>query len=110
MKKSMKNIALASIAGLMFLPLAAQAACYKNGPIVRVTQYDDAYTTTGCYIYMRTSALSNIFFYARSNDDNTCTNAVIATTSGVDAGLSADAATCPTSGYMGVVRYLNINP
>ena len=112
--KMVRNVALTSIAGLMLLPMAAQAVCTINGPIVRVLQYDDSYTSSGCYLYMRPGGpLASVYYYARSNDDNTCTNAAIAVTSAVDTTVSGDAATCPTTGtgrYIGVVRYMLINP
>jgi hypothetical protein len=112
--KMVKSVALTSIAGLMLLPMVAQASCYINGPIARVTQYDDSYTSTGCYVYMRSGGpLSSVYYYARSNDDDTCSNAVVAATSGIDTAISGNASACPTTGtgrYMGVVNYLLINP
>jgi hypothetical protein len=111
-KTSLKGAIFALAASFVLLPIAAQASCYVNGPIVRVTQYDDSYTTTGCYIYMRNSALSSYYYYTRSNDDDTCSNAVVAATTGVDTYISGNASSCPTSGtgrYMGIVNYLIIN-
>lgn len=112
--KKVVNILLVLILGAVIFPVAAQASCTINGPIVRVIQYDDAYTSTGCYIYMRSGGpLTSYYHYSRSNDDNTCTNATIAATSGIDTTVSGAATSCPTTGtgrYMGTVRYMVINP
>jgi hypothetical protein len=112
-KSPLKSAILALTAGILLLPMAAQATCTVNGPVVRVTTYDDSYTSTGCYIYMRTGALSSYYYYAYSYDDNMCTNAVIAATTGVDAYAQGNASSCPSSGGsrgMGQLRYLIINP
>jgi expansin (peptidoglycan-binding protein) len=112
--KKVINILLVLFLGVLFFPVTAQASCSVNGPVVRVWAYDDSYTSTGCYIYMRSGGpLSSVYYYARSNDDNTCTNAAIAATSGVDTQMAGSSTACPTSGtgrYMGVVQYLAINP
>lgn len=111
--KRVANTLLASLFGLVLLPAAAQASCYINGPVVRVTQYDDSYSSYGCYIYMRSTATSSYYYYARSNDDNVCNTAATAATSGVDVGISGNASACPTTGTgrsMGVTNYIIINP
>lgn len=105
--------AAAVLFGGLILPVAAQASCYITGPIVRVTNYADAYSSTGCYIYMRNSALSSYYYYARSTDDDICSIATTAATTGVDVSMSGNAASCPTSGTgrnMGDTDYLIINP
>jgi hypothetical protein len=112
-KTSLKSVILALTAGSALLSMTAQATCTINGPIVRVTTYADAYTSTGCYIYIRTSALSSFYYYSRSTDDNICTNAVVAATTGVDTTLQGNTASCPTSGtsrYQGDTNYLVVNP
>ena len=108
------NILMALVLGFVFLPVAAQASCGKTGPIVRVTNYDDSYSSRACYIYMRSGGpLTSYYNYTRTNDDNICTTASIAATSGVDTTVRADASSCPTSGtarFMGELSYLIINP
>ena len=103
--------ALLSVGSMVMLPMAAQATCYLTGPIVRVTQYDDAYSSTGCYIYMKTSSLSSYYYYTNTSDDNICNSAVSAVASQVNTGVSGNASACPsTTGYMGATNYLIINP
>jgi hypothetical protein len=113
-KPRLIKTALASIAGLLLMPMAAQASCYINGPIVRVVQYDDSYTSIGCYIYMRSSGpLSSDYYYTRTNDDNICSSAVTAATTAADSSVLGNASSCPTTGtgrYMGEVQYLIVNP
>lgn len=113
MKTSLKSAILALTAGAMLLPMAAQATCTQTGPVVRVTTYADSYTSTACYIYMRSSALSSYYYRTYTVDDNMCTNAAIAATSGVDTTIQGNASSCPTSGTFrnqGTLNYLIINP
>ena len=112
--KKIINTILVSLFLVVLMPVAAQASCSVSGVIVRVTQYDDSYTSTGCYIYMRSNGpLTSYYHYTKTNDDNTCTNAAIAVTSSVDVRVNGSATSCPASGssrYMGLVNYLIINP
>ena len=113
-RKTLKRVTLAAVVGLMLFPMVAQSACYINGPIVRVIQYDDAYTTTGCYIYLRSGGpMSSFYYYSRSNDDNVCSSAVTALTSSVDVAISGNVTSCPTTGtgrWIGLVNYMWVNP
>lgn len=113
LNRSMRRAVLALTAGVLLSPIAAQAACAISGPIARVTTYDDSYSSTGCYIYQRDSALASYYYYSNSSDDDMCSNAVVAMTTGVDVAMSGNAASCPTTGtarYMGNLNYMIINP
>lgn len=108
MKKGLLGLALT---GLM-LPMASQAAfCTKSGHIERVTQYADGISNYS-YIYMRTSALSNVWQYFRTTDDNVASSAVsaLASTTRVTMSGETTATSCPSSGYQGDLRYLIVNP
>ncbi len=113
MKTSLKSAILALTAGAMLLPMAAQATCTQNGPIVRVSNYADQASSTGCYIYMRSSATSAYYYYTTTIDDDMCIAASIAATTAVDTSTQGNATACPTTGtgrYMGTLRYIVINP
>ena len=104
---------LASLLGFVLLPVAAQATCSISGPIVRVLQYDDSYSSRACYIYMRSgNSLSSVYYYTRTNDDNMCSTAATAVTSSVDVYVRGDATSCPTADtarFMGELQYFIIN-
>jgi hypothetical protein len=113
MKSFCKHAAMASLAILVVAPMAASATCTITGPIVRVTAYADSYSATGCSIYVRPSALATFYYSAITNDDDMCSNAVVAATTGVDATVQGDTASCPTTGTnrsMGALNYIIINP
>ena len=109
MKKILFLFAIAFIIFTFTFPLAANAVCTKYGTVVRVTNYADGYGTYH-YIYMRTSALSSVFFYVRTADDNMAEIANNALTSQVRVAIQGTYSSCPKSGYFGTLRYIITNP
>ncbi|CAN5205396.1 hypothetical protein BH11PSE9_BH11PSE9_00160 [soil metagenome] len=97
---------------LAALPAVSNAACAITGVVVRVTSYDDAYTTTGGYVYFRTSSLSPSYYYATSNDDDTISNAIAHMNSGRTITIGGDVAACPAvpaaggAASIGTVSYM----
>jgi hypothetical protein len=105
--------AAVSLAGaLVAMPSIAQATCTLNGVIVRVTQYDDAYTTTGGYIYFRTSSLAPYYYYVVTNDDDMVSNAIAHMNSGRTVTIQGAVANCPAvpaaggSAFLGTLNYI----
>ena len=88
-------IVLSLILTSVMEPSLSNAACNLNGVVVRVTSYDDAYTTVGGYIYFRTSSLSPYYYYVSTNDDDMVSNAIAYMNSGRTATISGNAAVCP---------------
>ena len=113
MSTSLRRTMLSLTAAVLLSPIAVQATCTVTGPIVRVTTYDDNYSSTGCYIYQRNSALATFYYSTITTDDDMCSNAVVAATTGVDVQMQGNAASCPTTGTArnaGTLNYLIINP
>ncbi len=96
----------------VLLPSLSHAACTLSGVVVRVTAYDDAYTTLGGYIYFRTSSLSPYYYYVSTNDDDMVSNAIAYMDSGRTATIQGDTATCPAvpaaggAAYLGLLNYI----
>jgi hypothetical protein len=105
-------IVLSFILSSLMLPSLSNAACTLNGVVVRVTAYDDAYTTTGGYIYFRTSSLSPYYYYVLTNDDDMVSNAIAYMNSGRTATIQGNVASCPAvpvaggSAYIGMLNYM----
>lgn len=99
----------------LMAPSVANAVCNRTGIIVRVTQYDDSYTTTGGYIYFRVSSLSPYYYYVRSDDDDSVSNAIQHMNTGRTVNISGNISSCPAvpapggGAYLGVLRYM-FNP
>lgn len=95
----------------MMLPAVSQAACTLNGVIVRVTAYDDSYSTIAGYIYFRPTSLASYYYYVYTNDDEMINNAIASMNSGRTLTISGDVGTCPATpaaggaGYLGLLRY-----
>ena len=112
MKKILFLFAIAFIISTFTFPLAANATCTKSGIVVRVTDYADGVGSYH-YIYMKTSALSTIYYYTRTTDDNMAEIANNALTSQVRVTIQGDRSTCLTTGtgrYQGNLRYIIVNP
>lgn len=96
----------------MLLPGLSHATCILSGVVVRVTAYDDSYTTTGGYIYFRTSSLSPYYYYVASNDDDMVSNAIAYMNSGRTATISGNTTSCPSvpaaggAAYLGTLNYM----
>ncbi|MCU7917495.1 MAG: hypothetical protein KZQ95_03955 [Candidatus Thiodiazotropha sp. (ex Epidulcina cf. delphinae)] len=108
MKKSILPILLT----LGMFPLASHAVCTQSGHVERVTAWNDGVGTYH-YIYLRNSALTNYYWYARTTDDEMAEIATSALTGTTRVTVSGDAATCPPAGggrFMGNLRYLIVNP
>lgn len=105
-------IGLCLVLSSVILPSMSYAVCTITGVVVRVTAYDDSYTTTGGYIYFRTSSLSPYYYYVYSNDDDMVSNAIAFMDSGRNATIQGDIATCPAvpsaggAGYLGSLNYI----
>lgn len=80
---------------LAAIPAVSNASCALTGVVVRVTNYDDAYSATGGYVYFRTGSLASYYYYATSNDDETISNAIAHMNSGRTITISGDIAACP---------------
>jgi len=109
----LKKLALPVLLVAGMLPLASNATCTQSGHVERVTAYDDAVTGVYHYIYIRNSALSNIYWSVRTTDDEMAEIATDALTSTTRVTIQGDIATCPTTGsgrYVGNLRYLIVNP
>jgi hypothetical protein len=108
-------LVLSFILSSVMVPSLSNATCTLNGVIVRVTAYDDAYTTTGGYIYFRTSSLSPYYYYVSTNDDDMVSNAIAYMDSGRTATISGNVAACPAvpvaggAASIGVLNYI-FNP
>lgn len=87
------GLALAAAAA----PGLSSAACNISGVVVRVTAYDDAYSTTSSFIYFRTSSLSPSYYYVTTNDDEMTSNAIAYMDSGRTANIQGNVATCPAA-------------
>ena len=105
----MKKLLIPALLAASLLPLASHAACFKNGTIVRITAYDDSFFN-GHYIYMRTSSLSSTHFYVKTTDDNMAEIATSAMTNLTFVSIRGDRASCPTSGSIGNLDHLIVNP
>lgn len=111
MKKILFLFAIAFIISTFTFPLAANATCTKAGIVVRVTSYADG--IGGHWIYMRTSALSSVYYRVYTTDDNMAEIAHNALTSQTRVSIQGSASTCPTTGTsrnMGTLRYIVVNP
>ena len=89
-------------------------ACTLTGIIVRVTAYDDSYSTGG-YIYFRTSSLSPYYYSVSTDDDDMVSNAIAYMDSGRSATISGTTTPCPAapaaggSASIGILNYI-FNP
>ena len=113
MSTSLRRTLLSLTAAALLSPIAVQATCTVTGPIVRVSTYADNFSSTGCFIYQRNSALATYYYFTISTDDDICSNAVVAATTGVDVQMQGNAASCPTTGTgrnAGTLNSLIINP
>jgi hypothetical protein len=104
--------AVSMAAALVAMPSIAQATCTLTGVVVRVTHYDDSYSTTGGYIYFRTSSLAPYYYYVVTNDDDMLSNAIAHMNSGRTMTIQGAAAACPAvpaaggAGYLGTLNYM----
>ncbi|MCU7934734.1 MAG: hypothetical protein KZQ99_07630 [Candidatus Thiodiazotropha sp. (ex Dulcina madagascariensis)] len=108
MKKSILPILLT----LGMFPLVSHAVCTQSGHVERVTAYNDGVGTYH-YIYLRNSALTNYFWYARTSDDEMAEIATSALTATTRVTIQGDVGTCAATGggrYMANLRYLIVNP
>jgi cysteinyl-tRNA synthetase len=109
-KKILAAVSIAS--ALVAIPSVAHATCTLTGVIVRVTQYDDAYTAIGGYIYFRTSSLASYYYYVATNDDDSVSNAIAHMNSGRTVTIQGAVAACPAvpaaggAGYLGTLNYM----
>jgi hypothetical protein len=105
-------LVLSFILSSVMVPSLSNAVCNLNGVIVRVTAYDDAYTTIGGYIYFRTSSLSPYYYYVSTNDDDMVSNAIAYMDSGRTANIQGNIAACPAvpaaggSASIGALNYI----
>jgi len=109
----MNKLALPVLLVAGMFPLASNAVCTQSGHVERVTAYDDVVTGANHYIYFRNSALTNVYWYVYTTDDEMVEIATDALTSTTRVTIQGDAATCPTTGSArnaGHLRYLIVNP
>ena len=97
------------VAMVFTFPLVSHATCTKYGQVVRVTAYADGIGTYH-YIYMKTSALSSVYFYTRTSDDEMAEMATQALTNTIRVAINGAYSVCPSSGYIGTLRYIVLNP
>jgi hypothetical protein len=108
----MKKLILPILLAVGMFPFASHAVCTQSGHVERVTAYNDGISTYH-YIYLRNSALANIWWYTRTSDDEMAEMATSALTGTTRVTIQGDVASCPTTGggrYMGNQRYLVVNP
>ncbi len=86
---------LSFLLAAVMAPGLSNAVCTLNGVVVRVTAYDDAYSTAGGFIYFRTSSLSPYYYYVTTNDDDVVSNAIAYMDSGRTATIQGSVAACP---------------
>lgn len=105
-------IVLALMLSSVMAPSLSSAVCTLSGVVVRVTSYDDTYTTVGGYIYFRTSSLASYYYYVSTNDDDMVSNAIAYMNSGRTATIQGNAATCPAvpaaggAAFLGTLNYM----
>ena len=110
MKKNLVALSFAVCSALV--PSASYATCTLTGVIIRVTAYDDLYTTTGGYIYFRTSSLASYYYYVVTNDDDMVSNAIAYMNSGRSLTIQGNATACPAvpsaggAAYLGPLNYM----
>jgi len=80
----------------VLVPSLSNAACTQTGIVVRVTAYDDSYSTGG-YIYFRTASLASSYYYVSTDDDDMISNAIAYMDSGRNATINGNTATCPAA-------------
>jgi hypothetical protein len=103
---------LSFILAAVMTPSLSNATCTLNGVVIRVTAYDDLYTTIGGYIYFRTSSLSPYYYYVSTNDDDMVSNAIAYMNSGRTATFQGNVAACPAvpvaggAAFIGALNYL----
>ena len=105
MKKFLFLFAIAFI--LFTFPLATHAVCTKSGMVVRVTARSDG-SSTSHYIYLRTSALSNVYYRVSTTDDDMVNVATAALTSQTRVTIQGSGSCTPPS--LGTLRYIVVNP
>ena len=88
-------LVLSFLLAAVMAPSLSNATCNLNGVVVRVTAYDDAYTTTGGYIYFRTGSLAPYYYFVTTNDDDMVSNAIAFMDSGRTVNFQGNVATCP---------------
>ena len=109
-KKIWAAVSIAS--ALVATPSISQATCTLNGVIIRVTQYDDAYSTTGGYVYFRTSSLAPYYYYVVTSDDDMVSSAIAYMNAGRTMTIQGAVATCPAvpaaggAAYLGTLNYM----
>jgi len=105
-------IVLSLMLSSVMVPSLSHAVCTLSGVVVRVTSYDDAYTTIGGYIYFRTSSLASYYYYVSTNDDDMVSNAIAYMNSGRTATIQGNVATCPAvpaaggAAFLGTLNYM----
>jgi hypothetical protein len=90
-------LVLSFILAAVLAPSLSNATCNISGVVVRVTGYDDAYSTVGGYIYFRTSSLSPSYYYVSTNDDDMFSNAIAFMDSGRTINFQGNVAACPAA-------------
>lgn len=105
-------IVLSFMLSSFIVPILSHATCTLNGIVVRVTAYDDAYSSLSGYIYFRTSSLSPYYYYVTTSDDAMMSNAIAFMDSGRTATIQGNVTTCPTvpvaggSANLGTLNYI----
>jgi hypothetical protein len=89
-------VVLALAAVSFMLAESADATCSITGGIARIITTPGSGTTTG--IYIRTSALATIFYYATTTDQKIWTMAAEAFAGSRRVQIIGNAGTCPTTG------------
>ena len=78
----------------VLLPSLSNAACTLTGVVVRVSAYDDSYSTGG-YIYFRTASLASSYYVVSTDDDDMISNAIAYMDSGRSVSINGNTGTCP---------------
>lgn len=110
----MKKLILTAVAGILAFAASesyAAVTCTYYGVVERVTNYPG---TGSSVIYIRTSSVSNAYYYAYTADAKILDAANAALTARTQVQIqgynSGTPTTCPTSGYLGTVNYLVVSP
>jgi hypothetical protein len=108
MKNVLGIIVAAFMAAIVFVPTSAKAAC--NVWIYADRAYTDGSTT---YVYGRPNGYDTYYYYGYTTNTNLAHLIYAATASGKRINVSANAASCPTTGsfrWFNVISYIFLSP
>ena len=88
-------LVLSFVLAAVLAPSLSNATCNISGVVVRVTAYDDPFSTVAGYIYFRPTSLSPYYYYVSTNDDDMVSNAIAFMDSGRTVNIQGNVAACP---------------